>query len=171
MAGDDAEAAAKLFECYLEVMRTEGIRSYQDLSQRGTYKFLRSFNRNVLRFDTGNDHGPPEKLRSRKCRGKVVEPAVIATASRQIHNGLVAYWDLLKTAVADLEIDEEEVEHLRRVIEKHGLRHEQIRMIHARAFAVVINQFIADQCLDDRENRKLKRLHQCLSKLGWAPGE
>lgn len=171
MAGDDAEAAAKLFECYLEVMQTEGIRSYQDLSQRGTYKFLRSFDRNVLRFDPGNNHSLPKRLCSRKCRGKVAKPAAIAAASRKKDKGLIAYWDLLKTVVADLQIDEEEVEHLRRIIEEHGLRLEQIRMIHARAFAVVINQFIADKCLDDRESRKLKRLHQCLSKLGWAPGE
>ena len=35
----------------------------------------------------------------------------------------------------------------------------------------VIQQFTGDQQLDDKEAGRLRRLHQCLSKLGWAPGE
>jgi DNA polymerase III subunit epsilon len=175
MAGDDAEASAQLMEFYLGVMRAEGIQSFRDLSQRGTYKFLRSFDRSILRCDSASSVSAPNRLRSRRrcCKGS--DAAVVASAPTEAQgtasNGLAVYWDGLKAAVADLQIDDDEAEHLRRVVEKYQLRQEQVRMLHARAFASVISQFINDQFLDNRESRKLKRLHQCLSKLGWAPGE
>ena len=34
-----------------------------------------------------------------------------------------------------------------------------------------MSQFASDQWLDDSEARKLRKLHNCLAKLGWAPGE
>lgn len=172
VAGDDAEAAARLMEVYLGVMRNEGIRSFRDLSQRGSYKFLQSFGQNVFRCDSGVEHSVPKRLCSRKCRGENAEPAATpSVANRPPRNGLAVYWDALKMAVADLHIDKEEIENLQRIVAEYGLRQEQTRMLHARAFASVINQFISDQSLDDRESRKLKLLHRCLSDLGWAPGE
>jgi DNA polymerase-3 subunit epsilon len=177
IAADDAESSARLMEVYLDVMRTERIRCFHELSSRGTYKFLRSFERDVFRCDSGSPGGVPDRLRPRRCRSGEAETDVVAATRAQAQppattrNGVAAYWDSLKAAVADLQIDDEEVEQLRRIIEEHGLQEEQVRMLHARAFASVITQFISDQCLDDSESRKLKRLHQCLSKLGWAPGE
>ena len=95
----------------------------------------------------------------------------LAEPPRAARNGLGGYWDALKAAVADLQIDDEEVRLLGQIVEDYGLRQDQVRMLHARAFASVITQCISDQCLDDKESRKLNRLHRCLSKLGWAPGE
>jgi hypothetical protein len=57
------------------------------------------------------------------------------------------------------------------IVEIHVLPNERLRVLHARAFASAIAQFCDDQELDDNELIKLRRLHQCLSKLGWAPGE
>lgn len=172
MAGDDAEAAARLMEFYWGVMRDEGIRSFRDLSQRGSYKFLQSFGRNVFRRDTAAAIRVPKRLRSRKCPDKNAE--AVATVSSVVQppcNALAVYWDALKAAVADLKIDRGEIENMQRIVAEYGLRQDQTRMLHARAFASVINQFISDQCLDERECEKLKLLHRCLSELGWAPGE
>jgi DNA polymerase III subunit epsilon len=175
MAGDDAESSTRLMEFYFAVMQAERIRCFQDLSSRGTYKFLRSFGRSLFRCDSEIGRGIPNRLRSRRHRPAEGETTVIARATagtpRTPRNGLGTYWDALKAAVADLQIEDKEVDHLGHIIEEYGLRPEQVRMLHARAFSSVITQFISDQCLDDRENRKLRRLHQCLSKLGWAPGE
>jgi DNA polymerase-3 subunit epsilon len=174
VAWDDAEASAKLMEFYLSVMCDEGIRSFQDLAARGTYKFLRSFDRNISRCDSGIAGWVPKRIRSRKGHGVRPNPASTvgaAPAPTKARNGLAAYWDGLKAAVADLQIDDEELRHLSGIVQEYELRQDQVRMLHARAFASVIAQFISDQCLDDKESRKLKRLHQCLSKLGWAPGE
>lgn len=84
---------------------------------------------------------------------------------------LIEYWDALKTVVADLEITDEELEYILSERDRLGLTREQIRVLHARAFASAINQFIADKWLDDNEVIKLRRLYKCLSQLGWAPGE
>lgn len=168
-ANDDAEAATKLFEYYLEVMQAKGIRSYEDLARQGTYKFLNSFTRNILRMDPKQtlDSIPP--LHSRRNVASV--PHATDTSLKSTYNSLVAYWDALKTAITDLRIDEEELRQLRRIAEDGHLHIEQIRMLHARVFSVVINQFIADRLVDDQENKKLQKLYHCLSTLGWAPGE
>ncbi|MBW3599968.1 MAG: hypothetical protein KY475_22185, partial [Planctomycetes bacterium] len=81
------------------------------------------------------------------------------------------YWDALKTVVADLEITAEEQNYVVSERRRLGLAKEQIRVLHARAFASAIAQFCDDAWLDDKELVKLRRLHRCLSKLGWAPGE
>ena len=88
-----------------------------------------------------------------------------------VARALGEYWDALKTVIADLQITVEEVRHIVGERKRLGLKKEQIRVLHARAFASVITQFVADQWLDDHEVQKLRRLHRCLSQLGWAPGE
>lgn len=72
--------------------------------------------------------------------------------------------------LADLEITKEEQEHVVAERKRLGLAKEQIRVLHARAFASAINQFCDDEWLDDKELVKLRRLHRCLAALGWAPG-
>jgi DNA polymerase-3 subunit epsilon len=174
MAGDDAEAAARLMDFYFGVMQSERIRSFRDLSCRGSYKFLQSFNRCLFRHDSESLPRVPKSLCSRKIRSQqsgIPGAAAAPTAVQPSGNGIAVYWDSVKTAVADLRIDEEEMVRLRGIVEEYGLRKEQVRMVHARAFACVIDQFICDQSLDDREAKKLKRLYECLSMLGWAPGE
>jgi DNA polymerase-3 subunit epsilon len=73
--------------------------------------------------------------------------------------------------VTDLIITAEDIESLKRTVQELDLKEEQVRALHAGAFAKVISQFIDDQRPDDRERLKLTRLHRCLSLLGWAPGE
>lgn len=163
MAGDDAESSAQLTEFYFTVMRDAGIRSFQDLSSRGTYKFLRSFDRNMFQCESRIGGWVPDKLRSRRCRCGRAETgavaAVLTETRKTTRNGVAVYWDALKAAVADLQIDDEEFKHLHRIVAEYELRQEQVRMLHARAFASVITQFISDQCLDDGESQQLKRLH------------
>ena len=84
---------------------------------------------------------------------------------------LGTYWDALRTVLANLEITEEELEYVTSERERLGLKEEQVRVLHARAFANAIAQFTEDQWLDDQEVVKLRRLNKCLSRLGWAPGE
>ena len=43
--------------------------------------------------------------------------------------------------------------------------------MHAKTFVRIIVQFTRDQQIDDRESARLKRLYDCLTKLGWAPGQ
>lgn len=82
-----------------------------------------------------------------------------------------ANWDALRTALADPDISDEEIERLAAERAELGLRDDQVKMLHARAFASVISQFVGDQWLDEREVRKLHRLYACLERLGWAAGQ
>ena len=73
--------------------------------------------------------------------------------------------------MADLEITDEELQHIVHERKRLGLAKEQIRVLHSRAFASAIAQVCDDEWLDDSETVKLRRLHRCLAKLGWAPGQ
>ena len=86
-------------------------------------------------------------------------------------NRLHEYWDALAAIIADLSITNEEAAYLLGKRQQLGLHPEEIRSVHARAYAKVISQFTEDRRIDERECRILNRLQRCLSQLGWAPGE
>jgi hypothetical protein len=100
----------------------------------------------------------------------VVSRAGFATPIDPVRQAVAGYWDALKTVLADLQITDEELAYVQAERQRGGLKDEQIRALHARAFASVVSQFASDQWLDDLEIKKLQRLHSCLAKLGWAPG-
>lgn len=81
------------------------------------------------------------------------------------------YWDLLKSVLVDLEVSDAELLAIRAEQEAGGLTAEEVRMLHARAFASVISQFAADKRIAEAEQVRLRCLHECLTKLGWAPGQ
>ncbi len=110
-----------------------------------------------------NDH----KISTRPVRETGAISIVIDPARRTF----AGYWDVVKTVVADLEITDDEVEYVLKERDRLKLNAEQIRVIHAKAFASVLAQFAEDKWLDDGEVGKLNRLHSCLAKLGWAPGQ
>jgi DNA polymerase-3 subunit epsilon len=175
VAADDAQASSQLLQMYLDVMKQRSIRTFADLRDLGNYKFLRSFCLDPFRRQSPRSGPACGRLKSRVewSPAPAGEEATRARLEpgRAAQKPLGVYWDALKAAVADLVITDEEIEQLKRTKRELGLQEEQVRVLHARAFASVISQFIDDQWLDDQERRKLKRLHQCLSLLGWAPGE
>ncbi|WP_158261104.1 MULTISPECIES: PolC-type DNA polymerase III [Pirellulaceae] len=161
-AADDALAAGQLFAVYRNEIEKRGINTFGDLARLKKYKFNDSFQ--YTPFPS------PEKFGLRRFNGALSRAgySIEVDPTRQ---ALSAYWDTLKSILADLEVSEEEFVQAISVRKEAGLKKEQIRMLHAKAFSGVIAQFIDDQWLDDRETLKLRKLHQCLSKLGWAPGE
>jgi DNA polymerase-3 subunit epsilon len=175
IAAQDVRASAQLMEMYSDAMRKWDIRTFRDLARLGSYKFFESFSRNPLRSQIAASHRACDRLKSRIGWTATASVSQVVAerpeGPKAANRALGVYWDALKAAVADLVITDEEIGQLKRSKQELGLREEQVRVLHARAFASVISQFIDDQWLDDRERRKLKRLHQCLSLLGWAPGE
>jgi DNA polymerase-3 subunit epsilon len=164
VAANDALASAKLLDRYLQVMQERGIRTYDDLASLKRYKFVNSFTNSPL--------PPPSSFKLRACDHLCSRSGYTsATVVDPTRSAVGGYWDALKTVVADLEITDDEVEYVLKERNRLGLNMEQIRAIHAKAFASVITQFTADKWLDDGEASKLNRLYRCLATLGWAPGQ
>ena len=161
VAADDAFAAAQLYGSFLPELDHRGISTFSELSRLRRYKFLKSFDSSPF------SHPDAYGLR---CSQSVVSRAGPQKVD-PVRQAMSAYWDLLKTVLADLDITDEELAIAVAERERGGLTVDQIRALHARAFASVLSQFTHDQSLDDSEARKLKRLHACLAKLGWAPGQ
>lgn len=164
VAGNDAMASAKLFRCYLDAAQDRGVRTFADLARLKKYKFSDSFANEPFPHPSVLRLSPYERLCSRigYVHEAVVDP---------MRRAFVAYWDAIKTVVADLDVSDDEVAYVLNERTRYGLTLDQIRSVHAKAFASVIAQFAEDRSVDDREVRKLQRLHRCLSRLGWAPGE
>ncbi len=162
-AVNDAHAGALLWDFYCKNL-PEDVTTFGDLANKGTYKFFDSFMLDPI----------SHCVRSRprfKCRS--TSGILDGTSDQRHSNGTAVreYWEALKTILADLRISDADVELLLEVKRTVSLADEQVRSLHARAFANAINAFVDDDWLDAKEWEKLHRLHECLSLLGWAPGE
>jgi DNA polymerase-3 subunit epsilon len=162
VAAHDALAAGHLFGDYLNEIRRREVMTFDDLAALKSYKFNDSF--------TCEPFPEPATYGLRRF-DDIVSRAGFAAPVDPVRQATAAYWDALKTVLADLDITDEEMAHVQNERHRGGLKDEQIRVLHARAFASVIAQFASDQWLDDREVGKLRRLHGCLAALGWAPGQ
>jgi DNA polymerase III epsilon subunit-like protein len=163
VASHDALAAGSLWLKYLDAIRERGIATYADLASQRRYLFNESFacapfpDAKTMRLRTSST-----RLVSRAGTPVRVDPVRAATAT---------YWDALRTVLADLEVSDAELGAMAQERARGGLQEEQIRMLHARAFASAIMQVTNDSWLDEREARTLRKLHACLARLGWAPGQ
>ena len=163
IAASDAEVSAKLMEYYLNVMSDRKISTFGQLSRLKSYKFLNSFAYTPLpKAESFN------LKKSKKFLSRAKHQPVAVDPERQ---AISEYWDSLRCVLTDLDITEQELKYILDIRRKIQLPKEKLRMLHAKAFAAIISQFISDKTLDDKEVLKLRRLFQCLSKLGWAPGE
>jgi DNA polymerase III subunit epsilon len=160
-AADDALAAGQLYDQLRTVANQQGVVSWDDLSRKKKYKFNESFSLAPLSAALGA--GLPRL-------GKLVSRAGFQIAVDPLQEALASYWETLAMVLGDLSITDDELDLIRAERKRTQLRPDQIRTLHARAFASVIAQFTADQSIDDREVAKLRRLHKCLAQLGWAPG-
>jgi hypothetical protein len=162
VAANDAMAAGKLFTQYLAEINRRGVSTYADLASLKSYKFNESFRLNPF---------PDPSVFGLRRSDKNCSRAGFAVTLDPVRQAIIGYWDALGVVLADLNITDDEVAYVAAERERGGLKEEQIRVLHARAFTSVISQFTSDQWLDDREIGKLRRLRQCLSRLGWAPGD
>lgn len=83
---------------------------------------------------------------------------------------IASYYRLIREMVADLEIEDEELRFTKAERNRLGLNNGQIKAMHAKLFAAAIVPLIEDSFMDEIEEEKLRKLRECLQKLGWAPG-
>jgi len=160
-SASDAAAAAELWPCYLREMRRRGIACLGDLRAHGSYKFLDSLCCSPAKACTRDSVITECKLRPRD--GDVAE---IGNAEcHHVGAGLNEYLEAAKIVLADLRITRSEILYLLRKKTALGLSEPQIRTVHARVFASVINCYAQDEYLDDGEATKLAELHKCLGLI------
>ena len=162
VAAADALAAGELFGKYVTAIEARGVNTYGELAKLKKYKFVESFKKSPL---------PNASAFGLAGYKAVVSRANVMCSNSPPRSPAAAYWDLLKSVLVDLEITETELSAIKAEQMTGGVTQEEIRMLHARAFASVISTFAADKRIDSGEQAKLRRLYECLAKLGWAPGQ
>lgn len=172
----DAYAAGRLVPLYIEEAQRNGIATYADLMSRGSYKFLRSLGLPLLSKDGGRRReGGAPKLVSRAAafgHGEVPSPSAQVTAKEDegALSAMHQYQSAILAAVADRVIEEEEIMEVAALQKSLGLKAGQLRAVHASIFSSVLADAIDDDYLDSNEVEDLRKLHSCLSELGYAPG-
>lgn len=166
MAGHDAQACCHLLNLYLDTFRQRGIATYGELARLKKYKFIDSFRNGPYQTPAVYGLRPVGQFRSRFAATPVQAPPPPPR-----HLALRAYWKTLVAILEDFDVTDEECDQAIRERTQLGLTEDEIRTLHARVYSGVITRYTADQRLDQRETQNLRRLTQCLSKLGWAPGE
>ena len=162
IASADAMASADLFLRYLAEIDAQGIVTFGDLARLRKYKFVESFDLAPL---------PAESTFGLQRFSTNASRAASAAAQPPTLTPAAAYWDLLKSVLVDLEVTDQEVAAIESEKDRSGISPEEVRVLHARAFTSVISQFAADKLINDREQGRLRRLYECLTRLGWAPGQ
>lgn len=172
-AGSDAMAAACLWPKYLDRMTELGLVTYEDLAKQKSYKFVKSFVCKPLPIpEIRKDSTVKLKTRSEiKLSSEITPDTKSDTIAPSVQTARHEYWDTLKAVLSDLTVTRGEQALLDSKRSELGLAVEQVRSLHARIFAAAIISAIEDRWLDDREASALNRLHLCLHKLGWAPGD
>lgn len=80
-------------------------------------------------------------------------------------------WREVVAALSDLEIDEEVLVAISKLRDELGLGDGVVRALHAKVYSSMLIRYTEEGILDSSERATLKRLHQALQTLGWAPGD
>lgn len=163
-AGSDALASAQLWLKYLEAMDRMQIQTFGQLARRKKYKFMSSFAEPPVQFLVPN----PAALQLKSRR--VASTAGVSDV-RSPTDVRSEYWDALKAALADLEVTPDEVAYLAKKRAALGLSIEDIRALHARAFAGLLADVSDDHVITEPEVARVAALSSALRALGWSPGD
>jgi len=188
-AAADAQASARLWQVYLEALARRGVRTFGELKNLRSYKFVESLHHDPLAPPVGETLTAVNRFKSRSGWQPAGQPSAnaepprpatapqerasagFASRQRSRSDTIHSYWEALKAVLCDLEVTDDEIAYLAAKQEEWGLSAEEIRALHARAFATVISQCIDDKLLDEGECTTLRRLYRCLQRLGYAPGQ
>jgi hypothetical protein len=155
---------------YVRACGKAGVRTFGQLAQLRAYKFTASFADAMLDETARMPVRKPMVIKSRAgVEAKPKTPAQIERLDRQLV--LAAYWDALTAALADLDITPYEVFYLKAKQSALGVRPEELRWIHARAFSGILADMCQDKAISDDEAAALNSVALALRELGWAPGD
>jgi len=167
-AGADALAAARLWKIYIATIQRLGIRTFEDLARRKAYKFTNSFTQDLLDASLWAGLQPTANLKSRASKA---EPELAAPRPIDRQALLGEYWDALTVALADLDVTHEEIQYLQVKRASLKLTADELRWLHARAFAGILADVCQDRAVTCGEADVLYRVGAALRQIGWAPGD
>lgn len=164
-AAADAMASAQLWSVYSEAITRRGLRSFADLSKLKAYKFLASWNEAPLDAPIG------ARAVVFKSRGSTLAAFLAAGRPTDRQQLVGEYWDALTSVLADLQITPTEVDYVRSKQSVLRLTNEELRWLHARAFAGILADVCRDKAVSVDEALCLHTVAGALRELGWAPGD
>lgn len=158
VALDDAMAAARLLRALISRLHTKKLRTFRDLYAAEHRVYRESLLSELLT--------PPamlvsEHTLSQKPRGG--RPTQKTSRLRE-------YQSLLLEVLEDLKVTDQEVDQVRARRLELGIADDELRAIHARIMMAMVGRYAEDRRIDDTEREHMRRLHECLLRLGWAPG-
>ena len=170
MSGFDALGCGMIFQQCLAAANRLSILDFHTLAQRCEHRFTRSFAHQPIHSTSRRDLKVSGQQKSR-AQQFGIEPNSLLPTVRQTSPAAVLYVDALLAALSDLRITDDEKEFLKHLQVLQELTPEQVKAIHAKAFVWKLSAMADDDWLDKTEEQTLRQLTQCLSTLGWAPGE
>ena len=159
LAADDATAAQRLLQRYLEQCDHLNLNTFGDLCGLANHPFLRTLQRPVL---------PQQPL----CDCRHVSRSTWPVEQRTVPPAaaLKTYFDALVGILADATVTEAELHKMEELQQSLHLTPEQVGALHARAYLCIATNYIGDDWLEHAELEKLDHISQSLARLGWAPG-
>lgn len=166
-AAVDAIASARLWQYYTIVLEQQGVTTFEELASRRSYKFFTSFSNEPLDRMAGRQLPTSARLKPRSGQRR---PAT-ALPLVERHELVGEYWDALTAALSDLAVTLDEVRYLRGKQAALMLTENELRWLHARAFAGILADMCQDKAVTVDEVWALSNVQNALRTLGWAPGD
>jgi DNA polymerase III epsilon subunit-like protein len=167
MAASDALASARLWQFYTASLSSAGVETFRDLARLKSYKFMESFSDPMY---TAGDAASLRITNRLKPRILAVPPETRDPRVAR-HQLLGEYWDCLTSALSDFAVTDEEVHILRARQRKLAITEDELRWMHARAFAGLLALVCQDQAVTVDEVWALRNVTNALRAIGWAPGD
>jgi hypothetical protein len=128
------------------------VRTFGELAELRNYKFTTSFAEPMLDETARLPRRGPLTMKSRAgLPPRAATPAQIERSDRQFV--LAAYWEALTAALADLDVTPYEVFYLKAKQSALGVRPDELRWTHARAFSGILADMCQDKSVTDERRR------------------
>lgn len=157
----DAIATAELMQYYLETIRSRSLKFFREIAHKKRYKFLQSWSSGLVVF-------PAAPTQATK-KSRLLDESD-STPDDQRRWRLREYQETVLAFLDDFEVSAQEAEYARSLRERLQITQAEVRAVHARIFAATLNQWAADDRIDETEAFCLRKLSQGLERLGWRPG-
>lgn len=157
-ASGDALALGRLMQHYRMLMKRRGLRNFHHLKSLMNATCCGSWE--VLPIPGPPPHLPRGCSLKSRCQLDQLEK----------EEPKVDYSCAVLQAVSDYELSEAEYRYLMVLREEQCLTDEQIRAAHSAVLTWFLSQAAADGWVDSVESERLRKVHDILAHLGWAPG-